>query len=342
MTRYADNLTDSWFEPNPNLARRDADVNVIVILRNGAYPTELKDPLFRAQEEEVMQVGPAIHKDWVANDTLGALGCTEQYQFCANENCTELGGFYQVSSPASMQRLSLSEKQAVTVQTIGFAAWATRMYYTFSFLGDEILLARDQLGFVNWGLSGNIYSARQTAGSGLYFSAPLSNNQWQLEAENIHNIGMAKMLSVVANRPTPPVVLQKYKDFIIRPSTDVERMLCYQQKVRSADHGSFSVFGLAFIILGGIFITILRFAIPLIVESRSRSSNSSEGKCRIDEWVRIDILQLLADVLQFQNGANWILRDGPVPVTSENGELMTWDPNFQSMSFDGETTIWGQ
>jgi hypothetical protein len=46
----ADNITDSNIDLIPELTRTDANVFIVGLLRNGAYFSEVVDPLFEARQ----------------------------------------------------------------------------------------------------------------------------------------------------------------------------------------------------------------------------------------------------------------------------------------------------
>ena len=105
--------------------------------------------------------------------------------------------------------LKFNENQQAAVEALSYAVWASRMTWTIYEIGDEVLLARDKLYSVNLhlgGLTGSIYSDSALPLGGVYFSAPLSDRQWQLEVEQMHNMALAKMQRLLIYRPAPPSV----------------------------------------------------------------------------------------------------------------------------------------
>jgi hypothetical protein len=333
-------LSDSSIDIIPELNRLDADVTVIGLLRNGAYSSEITDPLFDARAFVVTHTSGASGSLWISNTSMGALGCTEQYQFCGTTTCTELGGLYQVIDPTMIEALNLNENQRATLGVLTYAAIATRAYLTIQDLGNDFLLALDQAASANTGMQGNIYSDDISPAVGLYYSAPLSDNQWQLEVEQVHNMALAKMQRMVINRPAPPTVdtdiTYDGKNFIIMPVTDAEKNLCHQQKVRSPQHSSFSVFGLLVIILSGLLIMLLRFSLPSLVTLLRKGPRSQS---RLKNWAQMGVIHLMSYQLENQNDASWEDRSDSVPVTTEKGKKISWVPHSRSDSeLDSEGT----
>jgi hypothetical protein len=239
-----------------------------------------------------------------------------------------LGGYYQITNSNVIEQLGLNSKQLAVWNLIRFAAWATRPYALFSVVGDEMLLARGQLASVNFGISGNLYSGSGIFGSGLYVSAPLSDKQWQLEAEQIFNIGLANMQHILASRAAGDLaddILYNSSSFIVRPNTDAEKALCFQQKIRSPQHGSFSVVGIFIILLVGILIMAIRFSLFQIANYWRKKCKSRQKQQRLKTWTEMDILYLISFVLPGGENISWEYREENIPVTRKR-EKMRWDP----------------
>jgi len=198
-------------------------------------------------------------------------------------------------------------------------------------IGDEVLLARDKLASVNLhiaGLTGSIYTDSALPLGELYYSAPLSDIQWQLEVEQMHNIALAKMRQQIILRPSPDAVVLGYtyggKNFIVPPGTDASRRLCSQQKVRSQVHVSFNVFGFFLTVCFGLCIIALRFSLPSIVGWIQKQRRSPRHHSRTQSWTQMDIPHLISFSLEYFNNAMWEGRDKSVPVTIEYGKKLKW------------------
>ena len=333
------NQTDSSITTLPELQSQNADVTVIGLMPNGAYFQEIQDPVFNARNRIDFESGPTKWSLWLSNTTMGGLGCTEQYQVCGTDYCTELGGFYQMTNSTLLAALKFNENQQAAVEALSYAVWASRMTWTIYEIGDEVLLARDKLYSVNLhlaGLTGSIYSDSALSLGGVYFSAPLSDRQWQLEVEQMHNMALAKMQRLLIYRPAPPPVdlsiTYNGKNFIVPPATDAQKRLCSQQKVRSQQHSSFSVFGIFFIIFFGLFIMALRFSLPSVVGLLQKRRGSQGHQRRIQTWTQMDMFHLISFLLDYENDATWEGRDDSVPVTAEYGKKLRWVPRSRRRS----------
>jgi hypothetical protein len=306
---------------------------VIGLLQNGAYSKEVRDPVFSAREHMNFVSGTTEWSLWISNTTMGGLGCTEQYQVCGTSDCTALGGFYQITNSTLLAVLDFNENQQAVFQAISYSAWATRIAWTTYLIGDEVLLARDKLSAVNFhmgGLTGSIYTDVALPLSGVYYSAPLDDQQWQLEVEQMHNMALAKMQRILTYRPSPPSadlnITYEGKNFINPPATDAEHRLCFKQKVRNQLYKSFSVFGIIFILVIGLMVMAFRLALPNIVGFVQERRNSKRHGPRFQSWIQMDILHVMSFVLEDDNEGIWGGRDGPVPVMMEEGKMLRWIP----------------
>ena len=202
---------------------------------------------------------------------------------------------------------------------------------TFELVRQSMQLAN--LQFINFFFDhGGYFLAKERLYGGIGISSALGENQWQLEVENIHNTTLAFLHMRVVEHASPPRTgLDKY---IIPPDTFEGQHLCNIQKIPSSLHQSFSVVGLAIIILGGCFITVLRFSLP---EAVGRIQlQFGKGLHRRLDWVRSDALQLLRLVLEGQGIKRWKGKDCVVPVTEGYGR------EFSLVLDDSDTETVGQ
>ena len=90
---------------------------------------------------------------------MAGLDCTEQFQLCGTDYCTERGGIYQVTNSTQLLALKHNDAQQAATELLSYATRATRIVWTIFSIGDEILLARDKLAAWNLhlaSLSGSI------------------------------------------------------------------------------------------------------------------------------------------------------------------------------------------
>ncbi|KAF2813088.1 uncharacterized protein BDZ99DRAFT_496164 [Mytilinidion resinicola] len=294
---YLRDASVSDYIPISDLNTTDSDVSILSIINRAAYLGNVTDPLYRATNNTDL---PGFKS---ANRVASFLGCTQQYQFCSHRTtCTPLTGLYDVRNEAT-KSLNLSSIQSSTFTLLWKSAWSMSLQLTMVLLGDDLLLAKDYL----WGSTS--------------YSSSLPDNQWEVEAANMHNISLAMLQRSVVEYATPP-------DIAIRPGlrspSQIEppadagmRALCQNQKVISKDHASFSVVGLAIILaVGSLMIFLDMFVARLVLWiGWGRFASMQE------EWVQQGLMQLQRQALEARGIGPWEGKDGDVPVLVGDGDL---------------------
>ncbi len=308
----------------PAFARADADVNLLLLENNVAFTRQVNDTLFLAQNATTFYFPNPVTM-FIPNVSMSALGCAEQYQLCRTDLCADPGGYYQFASQSITQQLNLNAAQNATVQLLFNALFGSQMQWVFYFMRSEVLLARDKIpnnvGYIS---TNPLYFNAPV----YVYSSPLSDNQWHLEAERIHNVAVAILqqgtsrYAVPLNETIRPGVATT--NYIVPPDTAEGKSLCGQQKLRTSDHTSFSVFGLAFIIVTGSIIIILSHIVPYLVAQAQRRSGKPKALYRREEWIKDDVLQLLRVVLTGPSDGYWVRKRSSVPVTVGFGKIK-WD-----------------
>jgi hypothetical protein len=211
------------------------------------------------------------------------------------------------------------------------------MYCQFFLLGNEMFLARDKVPTDEQTVviaDEVVFTLNQ-----YYYSSPLSDNQWQLEAEQIQNVALGMMQQLVLDYAAPPDYIVRpgiqSDSYIIPPDTDVGRKLCAQQKYRSSSHLSFNLFGIIFVlVMGSIIITISYSISPLVAASQLRSG-SEKALYRRQEWQQDDVLHLLRAAFRGQDVGSWPEdSDAIVPVTIEFANKMKWKASKEDIADD--------
>jgi hypothetical protein len=262
-----------------------------------AYTAEVTDPLFKAWVSEEALPGPGLY--WYSNRTTSGLGCIEQYQFCGSEECTNAVGYYQVNGSIT-QPLNFNERQLATFELLLQALWASRIKYMDNLLSGDWLLAKDKL-----------YGRAS-------LSSPIEENHWQMEVENIHNATLALLQRRVVEHALPPPQtwpVTGVNKFIIPPATPESKSLCNSQKIRSPAYQSFSVFGVASIFFGGVFLIGFKYALPTVLDHTPL--RSGQNSYRKKQWAQDWILQLYRLAAEGQGIKPWRRRQSNVPVTVE-------------------------
>ena len=141
----------------------------------------------------------------------------------------------------------------------------------------------------------------------------LPNNQWQIEVDSWMAVGMAKLQQLIVQYATgpPPVV---GKSFTIKPQTSDEEAMCGAQKVRSSvGTTSFSVLGVAIILLLGALLVLTNLVLDVCVGSLQRKYDWGDHK-RL-QWVLDEKLQLQRLAYEEAGQGVWSGGAGVVPTT---------------------------
>ena len=207
------------------------------------YHKPVDDPVFSSHTPVLGYYG----SDYV----LGNFMCTEQYQYCnpVNNRCSPLGGFDVLLNPESSDSYrDLSGFQRAMLLRIGHSNLGPSMHFIVHGLGASALQAQTSL--VQFGA----------------ISAWLPNNQWQIETEGLFQMALAK-LQAEAVAFARKENLGEYETLVYPDSVSAawDRM-CKSQKIRSTSaYQSFSILGIAIIVVVGIVIIMLSFFIDVLI-----------------------------------------------------------------------------
>jgi hypothetical protein len=269
------------------------------------YAGNSSDPLYNVSTK----VASYATDFYRSNNDLNILGCTEQYQFCniGNGKCTDLTGLYGITEAVTVRdSLSLTPMQSAIYAVLWKAAWASSLQWSLEILSDQILLAQDK-----------IFTAKSTT------SAALSANQWELEAQNLHNIALAVFQRRVHEYAAPenfeisPGVMSHTK--INEPTDPLMRDICGRQKVRANDHVSVNVLGMCIIlVVGGLCILFDWFFIEQIFWWRSLTHAKQTKKA---DWMATGTLQLQRQALEARGIGPWNVRDYEFPILAQKGQV---------------------
>ena len=284
----------------------DAADQVFLMLQNLAVYTEpVTDPWFRASSNQDSRGYFSLSTSdvsgaWFPDAVVSGLGCAEQYQFCANHRCTAMSGLY-TQDPSS---LGLSAAQKAAYDVIWKSAWAANMFFIVHFLKDRFLLG------------GRLLHPS-------LISAPVAPDQWMQEAENLHNISMAILQRRIVEYANPPDLNIRprvgTRQFIIPPTSGVEKDLCHNVKTRNPAYRSFSLASLLAIILGGVLIMVINLWLPYIVlRICRRFSGTSEWSLRKSQaWAGAHVFHLHRAVLEGQSIGPWESTNDDIPVLQD-------------------------
>ncbi|KAK0712094.1 hypothetical protein B0H67DRAFT_647408 [Lasiosphaeris hirsuta] len=279
----------------PELKAPKADQLLLLLGNLAQYTEAVTDPWFRASSQNDSRGYESLHKNdgaWYPDSVMTGLNCVEQYQFCANDACTDLSGLYtQDPSP-----LSLSAAQQAVYDVMWKSAWAANCFFITYFLRGDFLLATRLLHPTS-------------------ISAPVAPDQWVQEVANLHNISMAVLQRRVVEYSRPPDVYIRpgvgTRQFIVAPVTAEEQALCENIKVREPGYRSFSLASLVFILLCGAAIAAVELLLPPLV-FRVRAWRGASEKSRA--WVGDYVFHLHKTVLESRGVGPWLPTEHEIPV----------------------------
>jgi hypothetical protein len=308
--KFAGNLTDaallSSFVPGPELAIDSGDLTLLMLSNQAQYLGPVEDIWFAAsntQDRRGLGVSSSPNGSIYYPDRLiSTMGCVEKYQYCNDGYCTPLDGYYAVD-PDKDDGLHLNPKQRAVFRVLLNAAWAMKIKFLSQLMGAEGLLAQQ-------------FVEEHSGGLG---SAPVYPDQWQREVENMHNISLAVLQQKVADYAGQPYMETQPgvsdETFIRPPSSPEEVKLCAQIKVRSSVHTSFSVFGLAFILVVGGFIILTNIWLPAVVFGL-RDKERVRHEYKEHDWWDSGVLQIQRAAYESRGVGPWegVARFAPVTV----------------------------
>ncbi|KAK7915223.1 cytochrome p450 protein [Apiospora marii] len=310
------------FIPDPALFRHDGDVSLFFLSGNGVkFQTSTKDDWYRATVPLERYHAPisAINTSWFRpEEAASPLACVEQYQWCrdpATGQCGKLMGSYDAlysAAPRFDMTLEDLSPSRPTVQTkLGSRlVWA---YYTL-FISENSLT-----GIVD------------TLGPALLVSQAfhildrvprVKDNQWQLDVTLWWYTLLAGFQASFVNTAQGSFN-STFNPRSITPATEYEWDICHNQKIRSAQYTSFSVFGIVFTYAIGAFIIAMSFVITPILRFLQR--HGWYNKYAYLEWegdTAIQLHRLAHDELGY---GHWSRCDETIPITRVDDLLAPFD-----------------
>jgi hypothetical protein len=270
--------SSSW-EPAAPLNRTDADLHMIFIAPNSIlYETPVDDPIFSAHlmsnisTTESQGQGVAYYE---ADYYLGIIACADQHQICRGATCSQLSGRNSVfSSPQGLTMVQKGIFQRIESASI-FTGTALR--------ASETVIGINQ--------------------------ASLPANQWQIELSSWFSTGLVMLQHRLREYVTPTNILPG--TYILEPQNPIDQAMCFSQKTQTTNGTiSFSVLGLALILIVGTLVILASFVLETVVGWIGLKSHLN--------WVLDDKLQLQRMVFEAR-GVSWTNTQGSIPVT-EGGE----------------------
>jgi hypothetical protein len=313
--------------PIDALRRIDADVHLLFLSAPEIhYAAPVTDPWFSAQtnaSEINYEKTKAQFTAWKQDEPLGVMGCMQQVQYCnpnlpEAERCEPLRGLFDPQRAAEVKKIFPTDEHFAAIDWVD-SIWTYGVYTisaTVDFIGAAALRARQSLSYG--------------------YSAPLPDNQWQLEVEHLVKGSLASLQDtfVEAANGMPEAL----EDFRKAPDANdtVARNICANQKIVSNNYSSFNVLGLSLILALGTIIIILDMGLSPVMEwwqrrkyskllsCSAQQDSEEEGKHPLHgaiEWSQTSILQLQRLAHEEAGYGTWSGCDHTVPVT-EAGQFL--------------------
>lgn len=245
---------------------------------------------------------------WYAAEAASPLGCSYQLQLCfaslpSSKNCTPLSSTMDLMD----ELLALGADQAIFQRQKWLIGAASNLEPSV------VNIVRTQ--------AEAMLGSRQRMEDGKQELVP--PDQWQqdvLRWYDTSQVGIQQSLLVTTAGDLPDA-----PSLIRGPENDEERKLCSSMKIVSANHVSFSVFGIAFIAAFGVITLIVSWVLePVTYWVRERLLH--RGKYARLEWYSHGFLQLQRlGQEELGMGGSWMRCDETVPTNKDNAMLAGLD-----------------
>jgi len=293
MQAYPTSSSNDDFDPIPELAQENSDLNLIFMSFTGTYLGQVNDPWFSARDETVFgNARPFLEKRYAPDEAIKTIGCTEQHNFCNSHNlCTGLLGFEQVQEVAEFNA-ALTPNQNATFDRMLRAVATSRLWHVIQ----ALTVTTDPLLASNVSMSGK---------SGAVLSKALPDNQWELELRYWHSVAMAQLQRAVLQWATGQIAAEPQEvQYLLPPTEPQDIWFCKNLVVPSFTYKSFSVVAIVLIVVFGTLISIASLFVEHLAAAVRKCLRKSAPK---EHWVYDDMLDLRRYTLK----ARW--RPPPLP-----------------------------
>ncbi|KAI9166398.1 hypothetical protein HJFPF1_02499 [Paramyrothecium foliicola] len=303
---------DSSFKPIPELASGHADVTMFLLSANQVqFTNKSADPWYKVSKPSCSVTdeylgGKTTWKSYSQDSPPHIIACKSRYQFCnpnlpAQEKCTALAT--RRDAGVNLRAVFPDEAAYQRAYWLRLASWA---------LGNDMFVVSTTLG-------ANSLRSRESFFAGI--QGPIPDNQWQLDMQHWFEVGITSMKrAIVDSALGNPKSAAK---IFVRPSGGEQQKMCRNQKIRSTEHVSFSLFGLLFILFFGAAVISTSLSIQFLPHSipQKLSCNPYSGL----EWTTNGALQLQRLAQEELGFGHWLQTDGYIPFTSEGTCLASLD-----------------
>lgn len=262
------------------------------------YDGPVTDPFFNATTPFNLPNDDGTNSTfYLSTDWVYALACTDQHQYCnpTNKQCTPLNSFSLAHQSLDENKIGLNEAQMVTLLRLDLLTEFLTTYYSVNSRGANALRASETVNDLS--------------------QIGLPNNQWMTEVSTWFAVSMAKLQQTVIDYATGPGYIPDGM-YLSRPVEQQEKM-CKNQILRSSSGNiSFSVLGLAIILILGTILISTGLVLPTVVGLLRHWFKWKEHKSL--QW-RVDgKLQLQRLAYEEAGQGHWSGGADSVPLTRKN------------------------
>lgn len=339
-------LPNSDFDPIPSITRDDADIAIIFLSGNGVlYSNPVSDDWYQVSTTPVNSfVGQVVDIiQWPTYRPLepaSPLGCAIQHQFCdsalGSSGCGPLtslrdavagvAGFFGTNYTESTAERMNGTTTEETAARLNYLVW---MFFGFNKSITEVF---HQLGSM-------ALLSRQTLTSGQ--QGPLAPDQWKRDISNAWNISLAMIQGSMVDTaygPSDPNYLQSWVNFsspslkklcnsqvcvlithVLSLITILKKIL---QKILSTAYGSFSLFGLYFIFIGGALLMLVSYLLEPVSLFLCKRGHRQYAHL---EWTTNNFMQLQRLVHEELGLGTWSQCADLIPTTKSAEVLGSLD-----------------
>jgi hypothetical protein len=288
------------FYPIPQLNQSNADLTLHFLSSATKFTQPVYDPWFSAQSlyTDKYRLNQTYY---VAEWPVKVVACTEKWQLCmvGTGHCTPLSTLGTLRQQVATNALGMDiyGRQGMIGNRIAFQTLPD----IIPTLGSGYLLAQQ-------------YNT-------LGYSSAVPDNQWILEFENWFGIRLTGIQRYIIDHivgPSNP----RYQRYVVPPPAN-QTWMCENQIVQRSGYSSFSIFGMAIILIVGGLIIVTNLTIDSILGLvRSWIPGRLNGSL---EWKLTSLLQLQRMAFEGRNKGTWSKQTSLVPVTDNGDEFVFHD-----------------
>ena len=218
----------------------------LLALNSVHYQNPVTDPFYNSSTPASVILNGVNVTNYIPERPVNALACTDQHQYCnpTNKQCTPLNSYALTHVALNENNIGLNDDQMVTLLRIDLIPQFLTTYSSVNSRGANALRASETLN----GIAG----------------ISLPDNQWMTEVNTWFAVSMAKLQQKIIQYATGPGYIPDGMT-LVRPIAQ-QKTMCRNQIVRSSTgYTSFSVLGLAIILIIGAALISTSLVLPSLI-----------------------------------------------------------------------------